>query len=471
MKIGLTGATAVLLVVGTACDGLLDTEPRQSLDPETAQENIDGIEAIMTSIYHRTRASSRYGRTLILAPEALADNTTHSAATSGRHEGNYRNQHNSHISFWNTAYMTINEANYVIEGVNVVDAPEETRNRLRGEALFQRAFAYFDLARTYGYEPGREVNGWDQSVIIRTEPTRDAADADMRPRSTNQEVYDLVVSDLEEAVDLLEAGDRGVYFANYEAALALLARAHLYLENWQEAADYVTVAMNATSVGLVDQATFEGNIFQQHPNPESIMEISIDPGTESLGSGDAPEQITTPGGISGGTAYEDGTAWFDVLVSDLLLDLYEEDDVRLSLYDEYEGQNFILKWTASRGTYTDNVPLIRYPELLLIRAEAYAELGQIAEAVHDLNTLREARGASTVDFTNMEDFILEVYDERSRELAFETGHRWYDLKRRNMDVPKPDGLPTVPWNDYRILAPVATAQVDNNPEVLQNPGY
>jgi starch-binding outer membrane protein, SusD/RagB family len=417
--------------------------------------------AIITGASHRPLTGGRTGRSRVRAPEALADNTTHHPTTSGRHHGEYNNQHNSHISttFWSTAYLTINETNYVIDGVDIVEAPEETRNRLRGEALFQRAFAYFDLARTYGYEPGREVNGWDQSVIIRTEPTRDVSDADLRPRATNQEVYDLVVSDLEEAVELLAADDRGVYFANHTAALSLLARVHLYLENWQEAADLATQAMDASDVGLVDQDTYAGNIFESHPNPESILEISIDPEAETLGSNDAPEQILTPSG------------WFDVLVSDLLLALYEEDDVRLSLYDQHEGFDYILKYTASRGTHTDNVPLIRYPELLLIRAEARAELGQTAEAVDDLNTLREARGASTFASGDPQEIIAEVYDERRRELAFEGGHRWYDLKRRNMDVHKPDGLPTVSWDDYRILAPIPTAQVDNSPEIDQNPGY
>ena len=62
--------------------------------------------------------------------------------------------------------------------------------------------------------------------------------------------------------------------------------------------------------------------------------------------------------------------------------------------------------------------------------------------------------ASTFTSGDGQEVIAEVFDEHRRELAFEGGHRWYDLKRRNMDVPKPDGLPTVRWYDYRILAPI-----------------
>lgn len=454
---------AVVLVVSAVmtagCDDLLSTEPTEYVDPEVAFENIDGIEAILTSVYNRLQSFYRYGNQLILAPDVLADNTQQHPVPSGRYDSESTNTHGAHIEFWNTAYLTINEANYVIEGAEDVDVNQETRDRLRGEALFQRGYTYFDLARTYGYEPGREVDGWTQSAIIRTEPTRDVTDADLRSRSSNEEVYNQAVSDLEEALDLLEGNDRGVFFANPEAAHALLARIHLYLEEWDQAVDHATQAMNMTNVDLVDEETFEENIFEEAPNPESILELSIDPVEESLGSNDAIN------------AYIGPDDWFDVLPSDELLALYDENDVRNSLFAVADdGWTYSLKFTGSEGAHTDNIPLIRYPELLLIRAEAQAELGNLEAALEDLGTLQEARGIEPFESSSYQAIIDEILDERRRELAFE-GHRWYDLKRRAMNVPKQGDLSTISYDDYRILSELPSDEVDNNPELEQNPGY
>lgn len=449
------------LLLVSSCDGLLDTEDTTSVDPETAQENIEGIEAILTSVYNRTQSEFRYGRELTLSPDILSDNTEQHPITSGRGDGYAVNNQGSHLSFWNTAYLTINEANYVIEGADVIeDVPQETRDRIKGEAYFQRGFMYFDLARAYGYEPGREVNGWDQSAIIRTEPTRDVSDADLRSRSSNVDVYNQAREDLEEALDLLESDDRGVYFANYAAANALLARLHLYLENWDEAINYADEAITASGLELVDsESDFVANTFNEVPNPESIYEISIDPVEESLGSNDGLCPWTNP------------THWFDIMPSQDLLDIYDPDDYRNNWFavhtDDYP---YTLKWDCSTGPFDDNIPVVRLPEMYLIMAEAHAELDQLTLALDALEEVQTARGLTAFTTADQDAIIDEVMVERRRELNFE-GHRWFDLKRRGMDVTKQEGAETVPYDDFRILPDLPSDEVDNNPNLEQNPGY
>ncbi len=461
-----------LIVLGlfliTNCDGLLDTQPSDAVDPEVAQENIEGVEAILTSVYNRLQSEWRFGREITLGPDVLADNTDQHPTTSGRYDGLAVNSQGSHVTFWNTAYSTINEANFVIAGSQEIeDVPQDTRDRLRGEGLFQRGHAYFDLARTYGYEPNREVNGFTESAILRTEPTRDLSDADLRARSSNTEIYDQVIADLEEAADLLSADDRGVYFANYAAANALLARAHLYLENWQDAIDHADIALEATNAELLDsEADFIENPFDQSPpNAESIYELNIDPVEESLGSNDGLCPYTNP------------RHWHDVTPSQNLLDIFDEDDYRNHLFGVAEGDSnpspfntYTRKWNCSTGNVDDNVPLVRVPELYLIKAEAYTELNQITQALDNLETLQTARGLDPFVSADQDEIIEEIMVERRRELNFE-GHRFYDLKRRAMDIPKQQGATTVPYDDFRILSELPSSEVDNNPELNQNPGY
>lgn len=467
-------STGILLYTG--CDSLLDTEAPEEVDPELAQQNLEGMESLLVSIHSRHRATARYGNSLVLGPDVLADNTVQHSTQSGRYANEAINVLGSHFSnqdgeLWNTAYNVINEANYLIEGVDDLpeeEADEEIRSQLRGEAYFMRAFAYHDLVRTYAYEPGREVDGWDEGVVIREEATRDLSDAEPLPRSTNQEVYDLIVEDLERAIDNLEGNDRDdVYYANYEAALALMARVQLYLENWEEAEDYATRALDETDVELVDAETYAENIFEEDPNPESILELNINHETETLGSNDAINQYINPVG------------YFDVVPSESLLDSYGDDDVRLELYEEADdGFPYITKFNGSKGSTTDNIPLIRYSELLLIRAEANAELDNPDEAQDDLETLRTARGLESYDpLTNPaptgDDLDEAILDENRREFAFE-GHRWFDLKRRGMDIPKQEGAGTdfIDYDDNRVLAPIPTSEVEDFDEVVkQNPGY
>lgn len=453
-------AAGLFLVV--SCDGLLDTTPQDQVDPEIAQENIQGIEAILTSVYNRLQSQWRFGREITLGPDVLADNTDQHPTTSGRYDGMAINSQGNHISFWNTAYLTINEANYVIAGSQEVEGVSQAvRDRLRGEGLFQRGHVYFDLARTYGYEPGREVDGFTESAIIRTEPTRDLADADLRPRSSNSEVYARAVADLEEAADLLSSDDRGVYYANYPAANALLARIHLYLENWQEAIDYADEALSSTSVEMdnSEEAFLDNPFDQSPPNSESIYELNIDPVEESLGSNVGLCPYTNP------------RHWHDVIPSQNLLDIFDENDYRRHLFAEADdGFAYTLKWNCSTGNVDDNVPLIRIAELYLIKAEAHAELDQLPQALENLEILQTARGLDPFVSSDANEIIDEIMVERRRELNFE-GHRFYDLKRRAMDIPKQAGASTVPYSDFRILSSIPQSEADNNPNLNQNPGY
>jgi hypothetical protein len=62
----------------------------------------------------------------------------------------------------------------------------------------------------------------------------------------------------------------------------------------------------------------------------------------------------------------------------------------------------------------------------------------------------------------------EITRQRKLEFAFE-GHRWFDLKRRGIDVAKTPN--PVPYSDFRVLPPLPQAELDGNPNLVQNPGY
>lgn len=453
-------AAAALLTASTlACDGLLDVEPTESVGPDIAAGTLEGVQALLTGVYNRLQHGDKYGADMMLEPEILADNGRPSDPPN-QFVGEYLNQIGSHFETWDTRYQTINEANFVVASVDALDADASVKDQIKGEALFLRALTYFDLARMFAYEPNHIVGGWDVGLVLRTEPTLTAEDAAVKPRSTVLETYQLIESDLLQSIELTAAGTDNVYFANQAAAEALLARLYLYWERWEEAASYATRALEHTTAVLASASEYP-SIFATQPNPESLFELNYDPATETLWVNDCAACFTHPAGT-----------WFSVWPTDELLALFEPGDIRNQLFPSTaDGIRYVNKYTESVGDNTDNMPIIRYSEVLLIRAEANAETGREDLARADLTRLRANRKVGPITASG-EALTQATLDERRRELAFE-GHRWFDLKRRGMDIPKPaaSGNPPLPYTDFRILAPIPSTEVQNNPELQQNPGY
>ncbi len=453
----------LLLFAVMSCDNLLETEPTVSVSADVVVTTASGMDAILTSAYDRLRDENLYRYLIPATPEVLADNSELHPVNSGRFRGQAENQPGSHFSTstWSVAYRLINEANIIIAGVEQTETSQSHKNRLKGEALFLRGIAYQELLRIYSYEPNHpRINEWNQGVIMRTTPVLGLSDADLRGRGTVLEGYQQVERDYLEALPLLENNDRGsVHYADAATVHAGLARLYLYWEKWSEARTHAQQAFTKARGSLQNYST-SGNIFTQLPNPESIFELSFDLPHGSSGSLNA---VTHP-----------PPGWFDALPSKELLALYDETDLRNNLFAVHsDGYPYILKYTGAVAQNTDHIPVFRVAEMLLIQAEANYELRNEGGAITALETLRTHRGLTAYANppTGMA-LLEEIYDERRRELAFE-GHRWFDLKRRGMDVPKPavGGNPTMQWDDFRILANLSTTQVENNPLLDQNPGY
>lgn len=451
------------MAFAVSCDVLLDTEPTVAVSSDVVVTTASGMDAILTSAYDRLRSENLYRYWIPAGPEVLADNSELHPINSGRFSSQAENAFGSHFTsgVWSTSYRLINEANIIIGGAGETQTSQSHRDRLMGEAYFLRGLAYHELLRVYSYEPNHPlISEWDQGVIMRTSPTLGLSDADMRPRGSVLEGYEQAESDFLAALPLLRNNDRGsVYFVDEATVHAGLARLYLYWERWEDALDHAEQAVSLARGSLTDFSEHD-NIFDILPNPESIFELSFD---NTHGSSGSLNAVTNP-----------PPGWFDALPSAELLELYEDDDLRNNLFRVHDdGFPYILKYTGTVGQNTDHIPVFRVAEMILIQAEAHYELNDEASAIEALELLRAHRGLDAYETApSGNDLFEEIYDERRRELAFE-GHRWFDLKRRAMDVPKPEVNlnPTVPFDDVRILAPLSGTQVENNPNLDQNPGY
>ncbi|EON77588.1 putative outer membrane protein probably involved in nutrient binding protein [Lunatimonas lonarensis] len=456
----------------------LETTPRQSLTPEVALSDVAGYQAVANSMYSLANTFTYYGQQMMIAPEILADNLR-LVANTGRYQGEEANGDRDHIGLWNgIVYGGINDANIILAGIDDENVRGEQADKdiIKGEAFFMRALFYFDLCRVYGYEPGKEVNGFDLGPILRTTPTLAASDADFRARSTVLQVYEQIESDLLESISLLPlvpVGSEGVYYANAGAALTLLARLYLYWGRMQDAEAAATTIMNALGLrsngdGLLEAGQYVQG-FSRAPHPESVFELELRVVDWSSVDG-------VNNSLNSLTSNTDPSAQFIIAASNELMAAYEPQDVRRNCWaettrDGIEGPVFASrKWTGFKGDFLENIPVIRAAELYLIRAEARYQSNP-AGARADINALRSKRGLGPIDnLLSGQALFNRILLERRLEFALE-GHRFFDLKRNGLNITKHANFEEVPYTDYRILSNIPLAQVQLNDRLVQNPGY
>jgi hypothetical protein len=478
--------------VGQACNDLLDNaEPSTSTAPENVLNDAASLESLRAGMYDDFHGFT-FATRMFLGPDALADNSTlRDGATrfSGLNNNTDANATRTGLNdgSYGAVYDVILKANALINGVPEGVLDEETATQYEGEAKALRAFAMHYLVKVLGYEPGMSPDGFDLGIIIRTDYVANRDDVQELPRNTVSEVYTQIISDLEDAEQLLTT-DVSQNYVSKSFAQAMLARVNLYAGNWSTADEWATEAISTSGLGLVTDSVEVADMFNEtsYNHPEAILAIDTEPSTESLGTNDALNAYTA-------------NQWLAQLPTQSLVDLYENGDNRLGWFgpcsNEAGGGNEsgctaandngweIKKWNAPQGQFADDYPLIRIAELKLIQAEARFQEAGIAAGMEPLNELREARGLSTLGMQDLaltdqqnnvnpglEPFMAEVLSERRKELAFE-GHRFFDLKRLGLNIPDPSGEIKISYDSYKILDDISPSELETNGELDQNPGY
>jgi len=239
-------------VLFTACEDFLVKEPRLSQSNELTLSTYKGLDNATGGVYSQLCGYAWYGSQFVITADMKGGNAKRGSVISGRYTDEYlwNNTPASTSGLWATAYSTIAKANNVLEvidgGFTETGVEEAQLNVLRGECLFMRGLAYFDLARMYCQPYSAGTTNLGVPVVLVTENGYPA-------RNTVGETYDRVVADLKDAIALLpvtnKRGDDAAY-ATKVAAQALLAKVYLYMENWAEAASYATTVIGTAGLSL-----------------------------------------------------------------------------------------------------------------------------------------------------------------------------------------------------------------------------
>jgi hypothetical protein len=348
---------------------------------------------------------------------------------------------------------------------------------LRGEALFIRAFAHFEVLRYYS----GNYNATALAMPYMTEPSMEN-----QQRLTMQPFFDKLKADLVEAKALLQpASLSDVYRANAYAVSGLQARVALYMQDWASAITYSTEYINA--IPLASRANFPG-IWTDANNSELAFKLKR---TTSSSGPISTSATSRMGSLFRGTSTATAVGTITWAPSDKLWNSYDQtNDIRFSSYFKDEPlltaagrpSHLIAKYAGGAyGASNENVAdakIFRTGEMYLIRAEAKARNNDLAGAASDINALRAARitGYTNVSFATQADAISAIADERFKELAYE-GHRLWDLRRYNLPVTRlTSDAPTtsavsLPAGNFRFLLPIPFSEIQANPTIQQNPGY
>ncbi len=461
------------LLAFSACESMLDIEPRQSVDASKALNTAEGIKSNLANIYSYFKTTVLYGRDFIATSEGLADNTRIINRAGGRYVNQGANVPLSHLGNWEFAYAAINEINLLLEALPKAEMADELRVETEGEAKALRALLYFDLMRAYAYEP-KMVPPSNNSADTLGVPLYLAGvlaleQIELKARNPIAEVYAQIYADFTDALAKAPLTG-GPNYITKAAAYALFAKAALYNQDWEKAEQLATEAI-ALKGTLVTNANYISS-WRASTHPESIFEILFKNPGESIGTNESVQSaFTTRVSLTATTLGGYGA----VVPTTQFLALFATNDVRRTLYElgvARSAQTVIecTKFMGKTGTiFMDNLPVIRVSEVYLIRAEARAKQnGKESGALIDLNAVATRAGLPAFTGLSGASLMNAIIAQRRLELAFE-GDRWFDLKRRGQDVIKASG--NVLYADYRILANIPLREIQSNVNLKQNPGY
>ncbi len=423
-----------------SCDKYLDVVPVGKVIPQTVAELEEELNFAYATINYDKGLSSYRGDEF----EAIEDREDKVELIQNHFTWNENGQFNSASLLWKNEYFIIFSANHVIEaGAAATDGSGERRNQLVGEAYLLRAYTYFTLVNLYGKPFNSHTSDKDKAVPLITSIDMEK----VSPRNSVGEVYAQILKDIEAGLGLLNVNQfelKKRYRFTTVSANALAARVHLYMGNWQKAAEYARLVIQANG-SLTDLRSKDASLPNLYNSEECIQSIDLIYGNQMLDA---------------------------VKLSGTLKDKYDaQNDLRFAKFFDHQGTDYVIKKIEpANSKYRCS---FRTAEFYLIMAEALAHLGDLQESVSYLNQLKEKRYSvssfplekARVNAMTAVSLLNEIADERARELAFE-GHRWFDLRRTTQPeiVHKLNQKHYVlKRNDDRYTILIPQDAIDNNP--------
>ncbi|WP_178372168.1 RagB/SusD family nutrient uptake outer membrane protein [Chitinophaga jiangningensis] len=384
---------------------------------------------------------------------------------------------------WNGEYKKIFTANLVLDNIDKVTGDDATRARVKADAYFIRAMAYWVLANHY-CAPYSEANL--QSPGLPLKKTIEYTES--LKRATLKETYDFIWGDITEAEKVAydDVDPRRAWRVSKKAIAAFKSRYFLFIGDYAKTVEQANVALQSSTAQLVDFKTIKPGISRNYSNPAATLKYSELFTWTALNYLYWKEMYYC--------RYTYNKSWY--VPSTALINSYDTaNDLRYKLlYIPNGGREFsIVTPATTRYTFFNTgyyIPAgFTRAEVLLNKAEALARQGNSSDALAAVNLLRASRMSTYVPLTasGKEDAIKQVLAERRRELPF--AMRWYDIRRFSVNDYTGDEIKVVRefynmtatgidvntpqtyiLDAKRMVVPINTVEINSsNGQILQNP--
>ena len=431
----------ILLVSATyiSCEADLNVEPSDKLSESDLLNNPAKAVQLANGVYNKLLAYdvnsfSWIGLTSITSDDADKGSTP---GDSGADKNKLDNLDfsTSGISFndtWSGRYKAIGRANdalFYLEKLNIDGA---LKSRLIGEVKFLRALWYFDLVRCFGGVP---------IVVSQVDLNNDeAVNSIVYTRRSKAETYAQIETDLLDAISKLPIKSQyapvDMGRATKGAAQALLAKAFLYQEKWQQCYSMCEEVIGSGQYALLPDYA---QVWRQagENGTESIFEVQAVAGNgiqsysyvqEPRGTPDLGWGFNTPSlGLT--NSYEAGDLRKAATIMFIPSTLWDGFEAPATLnnprynYKAYQSRIAELPFN-DREQSGKNLRILKYSDILLISAEAAFKLGNSGAALTQVNTIRNRAGLPSALTVSLQ----SIWNERRWEMAMEHD-RWFDLVR------------------------------------------
>ena len=482
-----------VLVLAVGCSDFLDEEVAIEFDPQ----EFEGEEAINLNLNATYSSISIVGggihRNYISLQEFPTDMTLESGGGFERQAtpiitfgwDSNSGLFDSWYSFFYSGIARANETLILIDTFDDID--EATANGYRGQARFIRAFAYYMLHNFFGPTPILEIPdgiGLEELERLGKET----------PRATEEEYRAYIEADLMFAMENLQASARPYSRASKGSALGLLAKHYLNTKQWENAADAAQQVIDLGVYELYDDYT-QLFAIEGEDNTEYLFgfECLPDEGQNNnfnnyISHAFPPNFPIQPNWVNFGAQFRTYSSFFETFETadvrrNLFLTEYVPTDTNVltqmvrdaegNALDNARSFKYVPDPNAIGARNGNDVPFLRLSDMYLVKAEALNELnGPNAESIDLIKTVRDRAKASEwalSDFSSQEQLRDSILAERGREFYTEAFRR-EDLIRHGTFIS--GGISRgFAASENQKLYPIPQSQIDNNPQLQQNPGY
>jgi len=476
--------TLILLMTGCSQEEYMNPVPKTSLSDLSVFDNKTRIEAQVNGMYASLKSGQHLGGRFHVYNDVRCDNfipkSTNLVTCYATWNHSVLAGTNEVQNLWGAVYSTINVVNVFLEGLaqawdegkltGVITQSEY--DQYRSEAYTIRAICYFNLMQMYS-KPYHVGNGANQGVPLRIKAMKSAEENDLAP-STVAEVYTQILNDLNAAEPLAVASYStdvlNTTRIHKNTVIAFKTRVYLHMHNWTqvvtESAKIVPAAAPYTSPAGVANALhsdYEEVFRSPYVTKESIFSMPM----TSTNNAGTQSHMAHYFGSGSDEAYH-----LNLNAGYAFAALADDDARKEMLYTHTDGKVFLTKW-VDQATRAEWVPVIRYAEVLLNRAEALVRDGGGTVTGQAVNLLNAVRTRSfpvgeydVTDFATADDFYNAVLLERNIEFLGE-GIRNQDLMRLGLPIPGKSSpemgtVATIPTTGPSYIWPVPASELNYN---------